>query len=280
MPRTLPRAEPVLKWAGGKRRLVEQYASHFPGKFGHYHEPFFGGGAVYFWLWSQGRLQGKSCGLSDINPELVNFYRVLKSQSEALYALLQEHQARHAEEHYYEVRRRPPAELDPVQRAARLLYLNRTCFNGLYRENSRGEFNVPMGRYSKPRIFHQVGLDAARQALQSATLQQAPYHAVEDEAQPGDLVYFDPPYQPLSTTASFTSYTQHDFNEQDQADLASLFHRLRQRKVRVLLSNSDCPLIRQLYKSRGVKQIEIQAARAINSKADRRQKITELLIVG
>lgn len=273
-------AEPVLKWAGGKRRLVEQYAKHFRirGGFGNYHEPFFGGGAVYFWLWNEEKLRDRECFLSDINPELVNLYQMLQSCPQPLYALLEEHQSQHGEEHYYAVRRTQPAQLTALERAARLLYLNRTCFNGLYRENSRGEFNVPMGRYANPRILHQPGLEAASLALKGAHIGCHRYHQVEERAQPGDLVYFDPPYHPLNPTSSFTSYTQHDFSENDQVELAGLFRRLCDRGVKVRLSNSDAPLIRELY--RGFKKVKIQAARAINSKADRRQKITELLIIG
>jgi DNA adenine methylase len=271
-------AQPVLKWAGGKRRLVEQYARHFKASFRHYHEPFFGGGAVYFWLHGQGRLRDKICRLTDVNPQLINFYSVLQSRSNELFVHLQSHQENHGEQYYYEIRSQHPERLDEVAQAARLLYLNRTCFNGLYRENSRGEFNVPMGRYKSPRIFHEEGLVAASRALQGADLSCASYLDVEKHAQPGDLVYFDPPYQPLNPTSSFTSYTQRDFSESDQAELAGLFRRLHDNGVKVLLSNSNAPLIRSLY--HGFKMVEIQAARAINSRADRRQKITELLIVG
>lgn len=273
-------AEPVLKWAGGKRRLVEQYAKHFRirGGFGDYHEPFFGGGAVYFWLWNEGKLKGKTSYLSDINPELVNLYQMLQSSPEPLYALLEQHQAQHGEEHYYAVRKTQPVALTEIERAARLLYLNRTCFNGLYRENSRGEFNVPMGRYVNPRILHRPGLEAANGALSGSTIACQRYSSVEEQARPGDLVYFDPPYHPLNPTSSFTSYTQHDFSENDQVELAGLFRRLVDKGVKVRLSNSDAPLINDLYK--GFKKVKVQAARAINSKADRRQKITELLIVG
>jgi DNA adenine methylase len=278
-PKTKALAEPVLKWAGGKRRLVEQYAKHFKAKFGAYHEPFFGGGAVYFWLWGTGRLAGKPASrLTDINPELINFYSVLQSRPAELFEQMGRHQELHSQEYYYEVRKQQPPELDEVSRAARMLYLNRTCFNGLYRENSRGEFNVPMGRYTNPRILHREGLQAATRALEGCHLSVSPYLEVENHAKPGDLVYFDPPYQPLTTTSNFTSYTQHNFSEDDQRQLAALFARLSKRKVKVLLSNSDAPLIRELYK--GFKQVKIQAARAINSKADQRQKITELLILG
>jgi DNA adenine methylase len=273
-----PMAHPVLKWAGGKRRLVEQYARHFPTRFNAYHEPFFGGGAVYFWLRGLGRLNARSCRLTDINPQLINFYQVLQSRSEELFPHLREHQDRHDESHYYQVRAQRPEELDEVARAARLLYLNRTCFNGLYRENSRGQFNVPMGRYKRPAIYQPEALSAASLALRDATLVCAPYLDVEQQVEAGDLVYLDPPYHPLNPTSSFTAYTQHDFSEADQVRLAELFHRLCDKGAKVLLSNSDAPLIRELY--RGYQQVKIQAARAINSKADGRQKITELLIVG
>lgn len=271
-------AAPVLKWAGGKRRLLEQYARHLEGGFRRYHEPFFGGGAVYFWLWNQKKLINKQARLADINPELINFYRMLQSDPEALIALMEEHQDQHSHDHFYEVRAQLPDELDPLQRAARLLYLNRTCFNGLYRENSKGQFNVPIGRYKKPRISHPEGLRAASAALAGAQLELAPFGSVEEYAGPGDLVYFDPPYDPLSSTASFTAYTQHNFTSFDQARLAELFSRLSRSGVKVLLSNSDTPLVRELYQ--GFRLVEVSAARAINSKADGRQKITELLVIG
>lgn len=273
-----PEAEPVLKWAGGKRRLVEQYAKHLGRKFGNYHEPFFGGGAIFFWLWNQGRLKNRQARLSDINPELINFYQVLQSRPHELIEQMAAHQDQHSSEHYYAVRQLSPADLQPLERAARMLYLNRTCFNGLYRENSKGQFNVPIGRYKSPRISHPEGILSASRALENAVLEKAPYALAELHAEPGDLVYFDPPYHPLTATANFTSYTQHNFTINDQAQLAEIFRRLKKRKVRVLLSNSDTPLIRELYK--GLRIEEVSAARAINSKADRRQKITELLIVG
>lgn len=271
-------ASPVLKWAGGKRRLLDQYARYLKGKFRRYHEPFFGGGAVYFGLWNQGKLRNKSARLADINPELINFYQVLQSRPDELISLLQEYQSRHSHDHFYEVRALIPAELDPVERAARMLYLNRTCFNGLYRENSKGQFNVPIGRYKNPRISHPEGLHAASAALAGAQLELAPFGSVEEHASPGDLVYFDPPYDPLTSTARFTAYTQHNFTSQDQTRLAELFTRLSQSGVKVLLSNSDTPLVRELYQDFRI--VEVTAARAINAKADGRQKITELLVIG
>lgn len=275
---SLSTPEPVLKWAGGKRRLIEQYRSHLPLRFKNYHEPFFGGGALYFWLQHRGKLQGRRAYLTDVNSELINFYQVLQASPVEFHQLLAQHALHHGTDHYYHVRGQNRNDLNCIERAARLLYLNRTCFNGLYRENSKGEFNVPIGRYKNPRIYHLQGLQAASLSLQGSDLDVCSYLDVQQRAQPGDLVYFDPPYHPLTPTSSFTSYTQHNFNEADQVRLAGLFRDLKARKVKVLLSNSDTPLIRDLYK--GLKIVEIQAGRAINSRADRRQKITELLIIG
>lgn len=279
MPTELPdtelSAQPVLKWAGGKRRLLAQYAPHFELEFRNYHEPFFGGGAVYFWLWSQGRLDQREAYLSDVNPHLINFYQVLKAAPDPLLKRLALHQRRHSKDHYYTTRSSKPRK--DITKAARLFYLNRTCFNGLYRENSKGQFNVPMGRYRNPRIHDPESLHAASRALEQAILQESPYWKVEKRAQPGDLVYFDPPYHPLNPTSSFTSYTKGNFQEQDQRELAECFRRLAERGVHVRLSNSDTPLIRELFQDFEI--VPVQAARAINSKADKRHKITELLIL-
>ncbi len=270
-------AKPVLKWAGGKRRLLEQYAPYFQRAFSSYYEPFMGGGAVYFWLRSQAQVRPVKAALTDINPELINFYQVLRDRPEALIRKLATHQKRHCQEYYYSIREQDKTELTPLSRAARLLYLNRTCFNGLYRENSQGKFNVPMGRYKNPRILDQEGLLAASESLKGARIEVAPYTAVEQLARPGDLVYFDPPYHPLTETSDFTSYTKQGFTAEDQENLAKLYARLVGQGVNALLSNSDTPLIRSLY--REFQQVPIQAARSINSKGDGRHKITELLIV-
>ncbi len=267
---------PVLKWAGGKRRLLAAYERRFPKRFGAYFEPFVGGGAVYFWLYNRGHLDPKRARLTDINPELVNFYRAVQGRVEALILATAEHQKRHSRDHYYEVRALEQETLAPVERASRLLYLNRTCFNGLYRENSSGRFNVPMGRYKNPRIVDPEGLRAASRALRGVTLEVAPYQQVEELAQPGDLVYFDPPYHPLNPTSNFTGYTRFGFTADDQRELAALFGRLAERGVQVRLSNSSAPLIRELYQP--FKQHRIRAPRAINSKGDRRAEVLELLI--
>jgi len=270
-------AAPVLKWAGGKRRLLAQYEPYFPEEFRRYFEPFFGGGAVFFWLFSRGMLDDTPVFLNDVNPELVNFYSVLRDDCESLIEKLEEHAKRHGKDYYYNTRAKKQRQMKPVNRAARLMYLNRTCFNGLYRVNSKGEFNVPMGRYKNPLICDPAGLRAASAALQHGTFSRGCFEAAVSGAQAGDLVYFDPPYVPLNTTSSFTSYTRENFTLDDQKRLAETFRELAARGVKVSLSNSDTPIVRELYK--GFEQHVIMAPRAINSKADRRQKVSELLVV-
>lgn len=269
-----PAYGPVLKWAGGKSRLLAQYEPYFPTEFKHYYEPFVGSAAVFFWL--RGQAQGRVT-LSDVNFELINFYRALQTDLEGLLEHLAEHRAQHGHDHYYATRALDPDSLTPTARAARLFYLNKTCYNGLYRVNSRGLFNVPMGRYKKPAILDPRRLEAASEALQGVKLAVEPFDRVLRRARAGDLVYFDPPYQPLSATSNFTSYTKDSFGEAEQRRLAEVFAKLAQRGVAVMLSNSSAPLIRELY--RDFRQIEVQAHRFINSKASRRNKIKELLIV-
>ncbi len=269
-------ARPFIKWAGGKARLIEQYKPFLPKDFDCYHEPFLGGGALFFHLAPQLQAQGKKAYLSDLNPELVNVYQCVQGQVEALIAQLAEHQANHDKARYYQVR--STLETEPVKRAARFIYLNKTCFNGLYRENSQGLFNVPMGRYKNPKICAPDLLRPASAALQMAEITQRPFPAVLDYAKSSmDFVYFDPPYQPLSDTSKFTAYSRYRFAEKEQIDLRDAIAQLAARKVRVLASNSDCPFIRELYK--GFQVETITAARSINSKASKRGKITEVLLV-
>ncbi|CAN0235007.1 unnamed protein product, partial [Phaeothamnion confervicola] len=180
--------------------------------------------------------------------------------------------------HFYEVRARNPQDLTDLGRAARLVYLNRTCFNGLYRVNSKGLFNVPFGRYKNPTIVQEQRLWAVHRALQGVEIEEAPYASVLEHAKKGDLVYFDPPYDPLSASSSFTSYARSSFGADQQRELAEVFGQLDRAGVLVMLSNSDTPLINELYKHFVIKPM--QAARAINSKADRRTPITELLVLG
>lgn len=272
----MPRPNPVLKWAGGKRRLLPAFEEIFPSEFGNYFEPFFGGGAVFFWLFGRGALQRKSVTVNDINPELVNFYSVLVNDCEGLIEKLRQHSRSHSEKYYYKIRAMTQTRMQPTNRAARLMYLNRTCFNGLYRVNSKGQFNVPLGRYKNPRICDEQGLRAASAALAEVNFREGTYKDAVAKAKAGDLVYFDPPYVPLNPTSSFTSYTKENFGKRDQEELAATFSELAERGVKVLLSNSDTPLVRELFQD--FKLHQLMAPRAINSKADRRQKVAELLV--
>ncbi|MFM7450392.1 MAG: DNA adenine methylase [Leptolyngbyaceae cyanobacterium] len=260
---------PFLKWAGGKSRLIPQYLSYFPKTFSTYYEPFLGGGAIFFHL-----LPGRAM-LMDINGELVNVYRCVRDQVEPLIALLVEHRDRHCPDYYYFMR----SQIfdSDLERAARLIYLNKTCFNGLYRENAKGQFNVPIGRYKKPGIADPELLRVSALALRSASISVAPFEAILDCAKTSrDFVYFDPPYFPISQTSSFTAYNRYSFTEADQIRLRDVAVELAARGVKVMVSNSDCSLIRDLYQQFNLHLIF--ATRAINSKAERRGKITELLI--
>lgn len=285
-------ARPFIKWAGGKSRLLDQYQPFLPTDFDRYHEPFLGGGALFFHLAPRLVAQGKKAYLSDLNPELVNVYQCVRDHVEALIAQLAEHQALHSEAHYYAVRSllhsQDPIQpgADAIQRAARFIYLNKTCYNGLYRENAKGRFNVPIGRYKNPKICAPDLLRPASVALQTADISVRPFTSVLDyvggdtsEAQlyRRDFVYFDPPYHPLSDTSKFTAYSRYPFAAADQTLLKNVIVELSARNVSVLASNSDCSFIRELYD--GLKVETITAARSINSKASKRGKITEVLII-
>ena len=266
----LPR--PFLKWAGGKARLIQQYIPYFPTYFKTYYEPFVGGGSVFFYLHER---QPAKAFLTDINAELITTYRCVRDDVEKLIDLLKEHQLQHSKDYYYRIR--TTIESTELKKAARLIYLNKTCFNGLYRENSKGEFNVPMGRYKKPNICDLSNLRLASVALQSAEIEIRSFEKVLNHASNSeDFVYFDPPYYPVSTTSNFTSYSRYAFNENEQYRLRDVFVELAQRGVKVMLSNSDTSFIRNLYKNFNIHTI--LARRAINSNAKKRGKINELLV--
>ena len=261
---------PFLKWAGGKAQLLAQYEPYFPPVIkGTYHEPFLGGGAVYF------HLRPPKAILSDSNAELIHCYKIIKSKPRPLIRSLGRHE--NSEVHYYRIRRQAPARLDSVERAGRTIYLNKTCYNGLFRVNRSGQFNVPFGRYKNPRFCEKDNILAVSGQLKAATLVVAPFQSVVDRVRAGDLVYLDPPYHPLSTTANFTAYTRDSFGERDQRQLAGVVAELSRKGCQVMLSNSDAPLIHELY--REFTRIRVEAKRAINSIASRRGKIGELLIL-
>lgn len=269
----IPEARPFLKWAGGKRQLLPQYAPYFPDlqAISHYYEPFIGSAAVYF------HLQPLHATLSDRNQRLIEVYQVVQSQVEALIEALKGHL--NESDYFYRVRAQNPAELTAVKRAARLIYLNKTCYNGLYRENQKGKFNVPFGRYVNPKICDADRLRAVSEQLQGIEILAADFETAVAAAQAGDFVYFDPPYAPLSKTSNFTSYDQYGFGEAEQIRLADTMHDLTRRGVQVMLSNSAAPLVSQLYEKPTYTLIPIKARRNINSKAKKRGLIAELLIL-
>lgn len=268
---------PFLKWAGGKSQLIQQYIPYFPKDFKNYYEPFLGGGAIFF------HLRPEKAVLTDVNPELINAYRCVRDNLEKLISLLEKHQVNHTKEYYYQVRATfggaslVPTEGNSIERAARLIYLNKTCFNGLYRENSKGEFNVPIGKYKNLKICNPDLLCSVSAALQAAEIEVRTFEAVLAYAKTSeDFVYFDPPYYPLSNTSNFTAYSRYTFNEDEQTKLRDVFAKLAGRGVKVMLSNSDCPFIRSLYSN--FKINEILASRSINCDPKKRGRITEVLV--
>jgi DNA adenine methylase len=267
-----PIGRPVLKWAGGKTQLLEQILSKLPPAIETYYEPFVGGGAVFFALAAEGRF--RRAVLADRNAELVDLYRVLATDVERVIAALEKYQDKYSEENYYRVRDQRPRSL--VQRAARLIYLNKTGYNGLYRVNRSGKFNVPFGRYKKPRICDPENLRAAARALQRAEIRVADFEQVCSEARPGDTVYLDPPYVPVSRTANFTAYDRHAFGIEEHERLARVFGELAARNVIAVLSNSDTPITRKLYGAWEWESVEVR--RFINCETSKRRGATELLV--
>jgi DNA adenine methylase len=267
------KASPFLKWAGGKTQLLSTFDEYFPDRFERYFEPFLGGGAVFFRM--NAREDGVTAHLSDLNDELINCYSVVRDNVEQLIKALKKH--RNESDYYYGVRAMDTSRMTPVARAARLIYLNKTCFNGLYRVNRKGEFNVPFGSYKNPRTCDEDNLRAASDALRNARVEHKPFENALKTAKKGDFVYLDPPYQPLSATSSFTSYTSKCFGELDQKRLAEVFAELDRRGCKVMLSNSDNEFVRELYKQFRLETV--YANRAINCRADRRGRISELLVL-
>ena len=262
---------PFLKWAGGKQRLLPQYEPFFPPKnsVSRYFEPFIGSAAVFF------HQQYPRAHLSDQNGRLIETYEMVRDDVDGVIAALKPH--RNEADYYYAVRAHEPETA--VERAARLIYLNKTCYNGLYRENRQGQFNVPFGRYRNPKICDEARLRQASAALQTAVLRVADFADATTAAAAGDFVYFDPPYAPLSPSSSFTGYHRAGFGLADQERLAQTVARLTDKGIRVMLSNSSADLVYQLYGRAGYHIIEIQARRNINSDAARRGPVKELLIL-
>jgi DNA adenine methylase len=264
------RPKPFVKWAGGKRQIIDQLLKRVPPSFRVYFEPFLGGGALLF------ELMPRRAVVGDVNYELINAYRVIRDRVEELIEDLKRH--RNDREYYYRMRSTDPNTLDPVRRASRFIYLNKTCYNGLWRVNSRGEFNVPFGRHARPKICDEENLRAVSEYLRSADIRilHCDYRETLKTAGRGDFVYLDPPYAPVSETARFTHYVSGGFSEKDQLELAEVFRDLDSRGCYVMLSNSDTPLVRDLYGDFLIE--EVRTSRFINCVATRRSDHRELII--
>jgi DNA adenine methylase len=265
-----------LKWAGGKLQLIEQLENLFPPHFNNYYEPFIGSGAVFFYVKS--KRKPHRVILSDINEELINCFVVVRDRPLELVELLLNHRDNHSREYYYAVRGSGTNRLDSIESAARLIYLNKTCFNGLYRVNSKGQFNVPIGDYHNPGIFDKNVLLQASQLLQDVELRIMTFERILDFAGKDDFVYLDPPYIPLSKTSSFTQYSRSDFSIKEQKSLSKVYRILDLRGCFVMLSNSDHPLIRQLYGDYMKNAVTVSARRMINSMGTKRGPISEIVI--
>ncbi len=268
-------ARPFLKWAGGKRQLLPEIKKYIPKKFNTYYEPFLGGGAILF------NLQPKNATINDSNPELINCYEVIKDSLDELIEDLKKHQ--NEESYYYEMREldrtnRYKDNYDEVERASRIIYLNKTCYNGLFRVNSQGQFNVPFGRYKNPNILDEAVLKAVSKYLNNnqVIIYNTDFEKSVMKAKKGDLVYFDPPYDPVSHTASFTGYDVNGFDKEEQKRLKSVFDDLTSRGCKALLSNAHTDFIVDLYSNYKIEVIS--ATRSINSNALKRGKISEVLV--
>lgn len=268
-------ARPFLKFAGGKTALLPEILPRLPAKIGTYYEPFVGGGAVFFALATEGRFE--RAVIVDSNEELMNVYSVIQQIPDSLMDFLKRGFAQN-EKSYYKIRAQDPNELVALARAARTIYLNKVGFNGLYRVNRKGVFNVPWGRQENRTLFEEENILACSAALKNVTLAVLDFEYTARLAKRGDVVYMDPPYIPLSETSNFTSYTGGGFGLKEQERLRNVAKALDKRGVHALLSNADTPLTRKLY--RGFKIESVQAPRRVNSKGGKRGNVGELLISG
>lgn len=262
-------AEPFIKWVGGKRLLIDKITENMPSSFENYFEPFIGGGALFFAL--SDRI--KHATISDRNTELMIAYTVIKKHPKELIEILKYHRANHSEKYYYSVRDKILD--DPIELAARFIYLNKTCYNGLYRVNNKGFFNVPMGKYDDPQIFQEDNIMACHKALKNTDILFGDFEEIKPEK--NDFVYFDPPYHP-TTDASFTKYTKEDFSEKEQARLRDFILELTKKEVKIMLSNSKTDFINKLYSAKSFYKVVIDASRFINCKPNKRNRVEEFLI--
>ena len=271
------KVKPFVKWAGGKRQILDKLKEHLPEEYNTYYEPFVGGGALLF------ELEPKNAVINDFNDELINVYKVLCDEVKfnKMIKLLNKHEAKHSEEYYYEIRnkdrnKRTFKRLAAHTRAARTIYLNKACFNGLYRVNSKGEFNVPFGKKDKVNTYEGSNLNLLNYYLSSNNFQilNGDFEKAVETAQKGDFIYFDPPYD--SDTSTFTSYTEIGFGKDEQIRLAKVFKDLSNRGCHVMLSNHNTKLINELYSEFNIHVIE--AKRNINSNGQKRGSVEEVII--
>ena len=272
--------KPFLKWVGGKGRVISQLEKYFPSEYGSYFEPFVGGGAVYF------DIEAKIATINDINKSLVGAYINIRDHVDLLIKELTDLQQRYysldedkQKQMFYEIRDEynDIRDKSSLKKSALLIFLNKTCFNGMYRENRSGKFNVPFGKHQKPTICDENNLRHVANRLKNTTILSETYKVAIKEAKAGDFVYLDPPYHPINPTSSFTSYSEADFLEKDQVELKELIDELTTRKCKVMLSNSDTPFIQNLY--RDYRKEYISVARSINANGDGRGKISEIVVL-
>lgn len=268
-------ASPILKWVGGKRQLLPIIRKYIPDKISTYYEPFIGGGAILF------DIQPNKAIVNDVNSELINLYRVVKNDVEALINDLSKH--KNEADYFYEVRAwdREPAfyqKLTDVERASRIHYLNKTCYNGLFRVNQAGQFNTPFGRYNNPNIENSITLRAVSKYFNEANIEfkNTDFEDALKGIRKGAFVYFDPPYDPVSDSSNFTGYDKGGFNRNEQIRLKKLCDKLNEREIKFLLSNASTDFIIELYKNYKIEII--QAKRAINSNGDARGEVDEVLV--
>lgn len=274
-------AKPFVKWAGGKSGLIASLIPFIPKNFNSYFEPFVGGGALFFYLKNQKILNSKKIYINDKNSQLINAYKQIKINPHEILEELEILNKKHSEETFYRIRNLDRNSdfyfLSEVFKAARFIYLNKTCYNGLCRYNSKGHFNTPMGNYKNPKIYDKELIFSVHKALKNVLITNNDFESALLKVKKGDFIYFDPPYFPLNKTSSFVNYTD-NFLEKEQIRLYELFKILDFEGVKILQSNSNTQFIRELYKDFEI--IEINSKRAINCKGDRRGKITELIIKG
>ncbi|MEP6488117.1 DNA adenine methylase [Microcoleus vaginatus GB2-A3] len=277
-----PLVRPFLKWAGGKRQLLPEIVKYVPKRISKhtYYEPFIGGGALLF------HLQPPKAVINDSNKELINCYKVIKDSLDELMEELSKDKYSNSETSYYEMRdldrsTKKYASLSKVEKAARIIYLNKTCYNGLFRVNSQGQFNVPFGRYKNPNFLDDAVLKAVNKYLNSndITLLNQDFAEAVKDANRGDFVYLDPPYDPVSETASFTGYDVNGFNRDEQERLKEEFDALHKKGCKVMLSNSCTDFIMDLYKDSQYTIIKVRATRSINSNALKRGRVDEVLVL-